>query len=640
MAKKKVLKQQTLEATMGKSRVRGAVINQPKKKAVTDTSNGHASQSSPSSTMVVRSSPRNHSAPPSSAPTAFSAMQTRSSPLVPKKSNQRKRAVLDSDSDEAEKEEEEDLPALPPPKRMLGKRSRVKREDSSDDDLILTSPRKKRSLGKSIGVKVNDESSDSEDRPLATPVSASRPKRNVVLDDSDEQEDEEPQQLSSPTKRRRLIRRGGDLGSIREDDEQPAPRSSQAARRKPRTEKEKARELLRRKRAGETINEEDLKAEEEDDEEVAPKKALYDSDSDNMALKEFEDDDEGVLDPTHAAKTEGSPDKKKRPKKKKQISSDSDSDNSDANSSASGRGSGDEDEEGSEDDWVVDDVAIGVPDDLMTEIPLEFTKHSHKPLKEHFRDVIEWCVQNKVNPGFAEKQHAIYGLGWQKLDDEVRGLAQSKFASSAWKKDFFMALRARPYYKDEEVGGMQNTFGLENCGACGRSGHPAKYRMQFLGAPYYKSFNSPMFLEAVDSKGEASSSSSSPSSASSSDDDEGDSNDNTKEVVDEDGNVIEPSSKTWMVGTVCHSNAETAHSLLHWKFALYDWVDANLEAGGYMKPDKLKERLKWKPRKKYKLVDKILKKWVEQGVISRLWREFKDTIETARNKSTTGRGQR
>ncbi|KAK4218019.1 hypothetical protein QBC37DRAFT_306492 [Rhypophila decipiens] len=627
MAKKKLLKQQTLEATMGKSRVRGAAINPPKKKAVTDTSNGHASQSSPSSTMVVRSSPRNHNALPSSAPTAFSGMQNRSSPLVPKKSNQRV-VVLDSSSSESEAEPQ-------PVKKTTKVVSDESDEDDGDDDIIRPS-----SSAANRTRRLNDESSDSEDGPLATPVSASRPKRNVVLDDSDEEEDEEPQQLSSPTKRRRLIRRGGDLGSIREEDEQPAPRSSQAARRKPRTEKEKARELLRRKRAGEIINEEDLEEEEEDDEEVAPKKALYDSDSDNMALKEFEDDDEGVLDPTHAAKTEGSPDKNKRPKKKKkQISSDSDSDNSDANSSASGRGSGDEDEEGSEDDWVVDDGAIGVPDDLMTEIPLEFTKHSHKPLKEHFRDVIEWCVQNKVNPGFAEKQHPIYRLGWQKLDDEVRGLAQSKFASSAWKTDFFMALRARPYYKDEEVGGMQNTFGLENCGACGRSGHPAKFRMQFLGAPYYKSFNSPMFLEPVDSKGESSSSSSSPSSASSSDD-EGESNEDAKEGIDEDGNIIEPFSKAWLVGTVCHSNAETAHSLLHWKFALHTWVDANLDTQGYMTPDKLKERLKWKPRKKYKLVDKILKKWVEQQVISRLWREFKETIETARNKSTTGRGQR
>lgn len=162
--------------------------------------------------------------------------------------------------------------------------------------------------------------------------------------------------------------------------------------------------------------------------------------------------------------------------------------------------------------------------------------------------------------------------------------------------------------------------------------------MSFSGSPYYKSFSSGSFLEPVDLTG-SSSSSSSPSSSSSSDDDDdnGSGSNNTKEEVDEDGNTIPPVSKSWLIGSVCNSNAETAHSLLHWKFALLDWVDSNLEAGGYMTPDKLKERIKWKPKKKYKLVDKILAKWVEEGVVRRLWREFKETIEAARNKSTSGR---
>jgi hypothetical protein len=118
------------------------------------------------------------------------------------------------------------------------------------------------------------------------------------------------------------------------------------------------------------------------------------------------------------------------------------------------------------------DAPLGIPQEAYLDMPLEFTAHSRKPLKEHFRDAIEWLVQFKINPGF-EKTHALYRMAWQKLDDEVRGLAQSKFASAAWKKDFYMALRARPYFTNPEVPKV-DLFDAPNCGACGRSGHPAK----------------------------------------------------------------------------------------------------------------------------------------------------------------------
>lgn len=150
--------------------------------------------------------------------------------------------------------------------------------------------------------------------------------------------------------------------------------------------------------------------------------------------------------------------------------------------------------------------------------------------------------------------------------------------------------------------------------------------MRFSGSPYYRSFMNESFLEPVDLSGDSSAESASP-----------DDDDSNEGQYDEDGCEIPPASKMWLIGSVCNSNAETAHSLLHWKMALLDWVDANLETGGYMTADRLKERLNWKAKKKYRLVDKILALWVEKGVIRRLWKEFKDTIETARNKSTTGR---
>ena len=128
---------------------------------------------------------------------------------------------------------------------------------------------------------------------------------------------------------------------------------------------------------------------------------------------------------------------------------------------------------------VVAHGPLGIPNDALAEIPLEFTRHSHKPLREHFRDVLLWLILDRIFPGFAERKHELYRIAWQKLDDEISGLAQSKFASSAWRSDFIMALRARPQFVNEQIDGLS----LQSCGACGRSGHPATYVPPFP-SPY------------------------------------------------------------------------------------------------------------------------------------------------------------
>ena len=59
-----------------------------------------------------------------------------------------------------------------------------------------------------------------------------------------------------------------------------------------------------------------------------------------------------------------------------------------------------------------------------------------------------------------------------------------------------------------------------------------------------------------------------------------------------------------------------------------------------MAPSKLAERERMKPKQKCKLVDEILKRWVDTRVVKALYHDFKGAIEKARNKSTTGRYQR
>ncbi|KAK4154192.1 hypothetical protein C8A00DRAFT_42994 [Chaetomidium leptoderma] len=582
MVKAKSEKQQTLEATLGRPRVRPA-IKTPREKGKNKAALGTPASSSPAGARI---SPR---APPSSF---MHSSQVGGSV-------RKRRVVFEEDSSDAEEEEEEsedDEVKLPVREVKRGRRDSKNDGDNSEED----------------------EEDEEDDEPLVTPTP--KRKRRTVVDDSDDNDDDDDEPLiSSPIKRRRLVRRNAPSSPSRKDnedeDEAPAPSSVRTKRtgRKPLTQKEKARELLRRKRAGEVINEEEESSSVEDDE---PAKGIYDTDSDNPALDEFEDDEEGIPNSVDDGEKE---EKKKKDKQKKQMTTN----NSDDESEESMNG------------FVVDDgdAPLGAPDDVYSGMPIEFTAHSRKPLKEHFRDAIEWLVQFKINPGFSDKAHPLYRMAWKKLDDEVRSLATSKFASSAWRKDFYMALRARPYFTNGELP-KGDLLASESCGACGRSGHPARHMIAFTGTPYFKdTTNLDRLLQPVEVNTDSDSGSGSGSASQNQDEDE----DEMGEDEDEDGNSIPKETKQWFIGSVCNSNAETAHTLMHWKQALLDWVDTRLHEEGHMAPAKLAERERMRPKKKCNLVDAILKQWVDRGVVRALYQDFKGTIETARNKSTTGR---
>ncbi|GAB1320314.1 hypothetical protein MFIFM68171_10524 [Madurella fahalii] len=577
MAKSDRARQQTLEATLGRSRVR-PVIKTPKPKTIHGSGEDANSSSSPvRHAAAVESSPK---VPPSSfmASSQIGGSATK------------RRVLLEDSSSEVSSRDEE--PVLPVRDTKRGKKRQL--SDSSWSGKSSTT---------TMDQNNGNEEEDDDDKPLVTPKSGNRlSRKRAIVSDDDDDDDQQPR-YSSPVKRRRLVRRNAPSSPFtteNDEDGEPSSMRTRRTRRKPLTAKEKARELLRRKRAGEAIeeNEEPSLSEEE-----APMKAVYDTDSDNPALDEFEDDEEGVLE----FKEEVQKDKKGKKKKKKRTATGDD---------------GDSDSDESMDDFLVDDSdePLGIPAEVYMDIPLQFTSHSHKPLKHHFRDVVEWLVQFKVNPGFSEKGHELYRMAWRKLDDEVRGLAQSKFESSAWKPDFTKALRARPYFTNQELV-KGNPDNYQTCGACGRSNHPATWVISFSGTPYYKDSTKDTFLEPVEG------------------DSDSDSNSGSCDE-DEDGNEIPKETKKWFIGVVCNSNAETAHNLMHWKHALLDWVDTRLHEDGYMSPGKLAERERMRPKQKYKLVDEILKRWVDDGIVKALYQDFKGTIEQARNKSTTGRYHR
>ena len=132
-----------------------------------------------------------------------------------------------------------------------------------------------------------------------------------------------------------------------------------------------------------------------------------------------------------------------------------------------------------DDDFLDDEEdTIGAPLGL-EDMPLEFTRHAHKKPIQHFKDIVEWMIHNKLNPAFA-RHDPIYQIAVRKLDDEVQGYSSSKFLSSAWNAEFLKVLKSRPELFRLEIPAMFD----HKCDACNRSGHPATNQLTFSGNPY------------------------------------------------------------------------------------------------------------------------------------------------------------
>lgn len=167
--------------------------------------------------------------------------------------------------------------------------------------------------------------------------------------------------IATPFKLRRTGNRVSQAASVSPEapTETPSRVTRQSKTRRHRNEKEKARELLQRRRAGENIEQVTDTSESETDEDDAGAALEH--------LSDFEDEEEE--EEIEVAK----------PKRKT------------GKSGIDDNASGNPDE-----DFIVDDEdePLGVP--AMNSIPLEFTHQAHKPLKEHFKDAIEWMIHNKV----------------------------------------------------------------------------------------------------------------------------------------------------------------------------------------------------------------------------------------------------
>ncbi len=185
-------------------------------------------------------------------------------------------------------------------------------------------------------------------------------------------------------------------------------------------------------------------------------------------------------------------------------------------------------EYGDDDGGFLDDEedTIGAPLGL-EDMPLEFTRHAHKKPIEHFKDIVEWMIHNKLNQAFA-RHDPIYQIAVRKLDDEVQGYSGSKFLSSAWNADFLKVLKARPELSRLDVPTMFD----HKCDACNRSGHPAKHQLTFSG----KLYNRDTLENLIDDEDE--------------DEDENDSDDDDEEPkpLDEEANLNSSQEQSFYLG--------------------------------------------------------------------------------------------
>ncbi|KAL4947932.1 hypothetical protein BDW69DRAFT_104074 [Aspergillus filifer] len=468
--------------------------------------------------------------------------------------------------------------------------------NESDADEVVARPRRKlRRGGAHQAIVVDDDDNDDDDDDekedrAATSKSPSvpvTPRRDSVQDRLDIEEDLEDLQDS-------VVKASRTRGNI--------PNSARAQR-------QRHLEALRRRRAGQ-------KSEDDEENALSPHPEAAGSDED-----EDEDEDEGD------EETEAPP---RQPQFRNWAN---ESSNSDVESTIGAN----EDLDRYEDDFVLEDEddKLGAPSGL-DDIPIEFSRHAYKQLKDYFADAVEWMVHNQLNPAFP-RFDPVYRVAFDKLETEVRGRAGSQLVSSVWNTDFKRALLARPTI---EV----TAYPTENnhpCDACNRTGHPASYDVKLSGKAYS--------LDTLEALSDADSDDDDDDDDEQSDSDE----ENDEQERDRDGYTLPAEYKHFYLGRLvpsfpstffpltntqtitshCMKNADMAHTLTHWRYHLNEWVVEHLRIKGQFSDEKVLKRSGYSQKKKNKSAARAYNKMVESQEVKKLWRDFHNHLRAARESA-------
>ncbi|KAI4666030.1 uncharacterized protein J4E78_003495 [Alternaria triticimaculans] len=532
---------------------------------------------------------------------------TSEKPKSKKKEEKRKtkssKASKQRERKESTPEEEELRPATRSSRRKTAEKAPTPDEDEDEDEPLTPAPSLRRKIVRRRSPSAEEEeqspprstrrrlkrrkSPEDEEEPPATPQLVNL--GDSASDDEDQEEGEGSANNDEDDEEQDELKE--ELAFLRSS---PLPdrgrlRSTQG---KPKNKRQEALEALKRRRAG--TNEPPSSAT------PGRKRAVVvetDSESELEVIKEEPDSDLEILE-------------------QDDIEDDEQESDRDANAL-------DMFQEDQEDEHFIDDDpdnVIGEPsvNDDLDEMRLAFSL-SRAKTRDLFKHAVEWMVMKKIHPAFdAEKN--VYVLTFRKLDDEVKGLAGSKYTSSAWTADFTRAIRARPLLLMNELSAAERAVMSPHCEACNRTNHTASFEVLFQGQPYHP--------ETLEPLANASDDSDSGSDSALSADSETHLN-GEKPTFNYQGDRIPPESHRFPLGSTCKANAQVAHTLYHWRYNLYQWVKDYLKDEGHLTAEKLVKRDGRSDRKREKEARKIVDTMEENGRIRQLYHSYKDQLRAA-----------
>jgi hypothetical protein len=226
-------------------------------------------------------------------------------------------------------------------------------------------------------------------------------------------------------------------------------------------------------------------------------------------------------------------------------------------------------------------------------------------LETSFKLVIKRLILHQIHPALDEDE-TIWSIATEKVNAQASGYSSSKFSSSAWRPDFVRALNARPIMSDFCPGVPLS----DSCMACGRSSHPAMFRVHFRGRVYDRDT-----LEPLDAMA----------------------NDNDEESYDGDGNPVVPENHAFLVGKDCRNNAIQAHYFRHWRFKLNKAVLEYMHLEGWRGIAQIAENDDWSAEQRQSKYDMLVDEIERNGVLEAWWAEFAEKLDRAEN---VGRSRR
>lgn len=76
-----------------------------------------------------------------------------------------------------------------------------------------------------------------------------------------------------------------------------------------------------------------------------------------------------------------------------------------------------------------------------------------------------------------------------------------------------------------------------------------------------------------------------------------------------------------------------AHTLIHWRFHLNEWVTDYLDRMGYLSDEVILERNHWSQKRKGRYAAEVVAMMVETGEVKKLWRDFHINLKAAREST-------